>query len=166
MSGVLHLEVTESADTLEQLLKHQRDAIKRSKVQVLWWLKTGQATQVNELAERSGYHRVTISRWLSCYRQQGLERLLVDRPRKGGRPPVIDGEVRRSLEQELQDPHGFSSYLEVQKWLAAVWGIQVPYKTVHHTVRYQLKAKLKRPRPVASQQQPEAVETFKKTLVC
>ncbi len=35
MSGVLHLEVTESADILEQLLKHQRNAIKRSKVQVL-----------------------------------------------------------------------------------------------------------------------------------
>ena len=64
MSGVLHLEVTESADTLEQLLKHQRDAIKRSKVQVLWWLKTGQATQVNELAERSGYTNCLNT----CYR--------------------------------------------------------------------------------------------------
>ncbi|MBW4654593.1 MAG: helix-turn-helix domain-containing protein [Kaiparowitsia implicata GSE-PSE-MK54-09C] len=37
-------------------------------MQVLWWLKTGQATSVEQLAEISGYHRTTVSRWLSQYR--------------------------------------------------------------------------------------------------
>ncbi|MBW4651591.1 MAG: hypothetical protein KME20_00780 [Kaiparowitsia implicata GSE-PSE-MK54-09C] len=41
---------------------------------------------------------------------------------------------------------------------------QVPYKTVHKTVRYGLKAQLKVPRPVSEKQTPGAVESFQQTL--
>jgi hypothetical protein len=65
MAGVLKIEITESAERLKEMLVLQRDATGRSKFQVLWWLKTGQANQVNQLAHLSGYHRTTISKWLS-----------------------------------------------------------------------------------------------------
>ncbi|MGF1461037.1 MAG: helix-turn-helix domain-containing protein [Leptolyngbyaceae cyanobacterium] len=159
MSGVLHLEVQESAATLKALMDEQSDVRVRSKVQILWWLKTGQASQVSQLARLSGYHRGSISRWLSQYRQGGVAALRQRGPRSG-RPRAIAGEVRQALAQELQDPEGFQSYVEVQRWLAAVHGVQVPYKTVHKTVRYGLKAKLKVPRPQAAKQSEGAVEAF------
>ncbi|PSO63347.1 MAG: hypothetical protein BRC38_02330 [Cyanobacteria bacterium QH_6_48_35] len=76
-------------------------------MQVLWWLKTRQATQVNQLADLNGYHRTTISTWLSQYRQGGLDALLEVRP-KPGRPAAITGKIRQHLQQELQDPEGKS----------------------------------------------------------
>ena len=77
--------------------------------------------------------------------QGGLEHLLAQ-PYRPGRPPAIDGEILAALKRELEDPEGFQSYGEIQHWLAVVHGQQIPYKTVHQTVRYRLiKAKLKVP---------------------
>ena len=57
---MLKIEVAESVDQLKEMLEKQRYDTQRSKVQVLWWLKTGQAQQVNQLTHLSGYHRTTI----------------------------------------------------------------------------------------------------------
>jgi transposase len=43
---------------------------------MLYWLKSGQAKTVEELATLSGHHRTTISRWLSNYRNGGVTELL------------------------------------------------------------------------------------------
>ena len=163
MAGVLKLDIVEPAETLKALLDDQQSAQQRSKVQVLWWLKTAQAKQVKHLSQLSGYHRTTISGWLSQYRQGGLSQLLAVR-RSSGRPRAIAGEMRVALSRALAEPEGFESYQEVQYWLAAVHGLKLPYKTVHKTVRYGLKAKLKRSRPVSEKQQPGAVEAFEETL--
>jgi hypothetical protein len=37
--------------------------------------------------------------------------------------------------------------MDIQQWLREEFGLEVPYQTLHGIVRYQLKAKLKRPRP-------------------
>lgn len=163
MSGVLKLEISETADELQALMNQQQRASQRSKVQVLWWLKSGQASGVGQLAQMSGHHRTTVSRWLSQYRQGGLATLVKVAPRSG-RPRAISGEVLSQLQSELQEPEGFKSYKEVQQWLAAVQGQRVPYKTVHKTVRYRLKAKLKAPRPASEKQTPGACESFEQTL--
>ena len=108
-----------------------------------------------------GRSRITVQRWLSKYRQQGMSGLL-EAKKSPGRPKVISEEVRLQLRQELADPLGFSSYGEVQLWLKAIMGIEASYKVVHDTVRYQLKSKLKMPRPQSVKQTPAAIEAFKK----
>lgn len=162
MSGILKLEIQESAAELKTLMERQQKASQRSKVQVLWWLKTGQSETVNQLASMGGQHRSTVSRWLSLYRQGGLEALMQIAARSG-RPRRMSTEVLADLERELADPEGFSSYKEVQQWLAAVHGEQVAYRTVHQWVRYRLKGKLKVARPVSSQQKAGAVKAFQQT---
>lgn len=79
-----------------------------------------------------------------------------------GRAPIIKAEVREQLDTELQQPEGFKSYEEIRTWLKAVEGIEASYKVVHDTVRYQMKAKLKVPRPVGIKHEEEAEEEFKK----
>lgn len=162
MSGILKIEIEESAATLKTLLDQQSQAINRSKVQVLWWIKTGAVTRVNDLAQMSGYHRTSVSRWLSSYRQGGLSSLLAVHP-KTGRRPKLSVEIREQIAEKLADPIGFGSYKEVHAWVQERFGVAVAYKTVHKTVRYGLKAKLKRPRPTSEKQAPGAVEAFKKT---
>ncbi|PSO63484.1 MAG: hypothetical protein BRC36_08105 [Cyanobacteria bacterium QH_2_48_84] len=67
-----------------------------------WASPTSQSTY-----SLSGYHRTTVSKWLSKYRQAGLDALLVVHP-KPGRPTAITGKIRQQLVQELQDPEGKS----------------------------------------------------------
>jgi hypothetical protein len=55
--------------------------------------------------------------------------------------------VFEPLKARLATASGFASYLEIPQWLREAWGLEVPYKTLHGMVHYQLKAKLKRPRP-------------------
>ena len=174
MSGVLKLEIAESAEELKQLLHRHPHPQVSAKLQVLWWLKSAQASSVNQLAQLSGRHRTTISSWLSGYRKAGLDALLEvhTSPGRPGHPMrytilphwVPSAEVSEQLQRELEDPQGFNSYKEVHQWLQAVHGVDVAYKTVHKLVRYRLKAKLKRPRPVSAQQAPSAVEAFQKLL--
>lgn len=68
MSGVLKIDIQESAEELKTLVAQQSNVVERSKLQILWWLKLKLATQVNELAQLSGYHRITIAGWLLRYR--------------------------------------------------------------------------------------------------
>lgn len=76
MSGVLKINITESKEKLKKLLIEQKIGKKRERVQILYLLKTRQAETVGHLSSLTGRHRVTISRWLSQYRQGGLDNLL------------------------------------------------------------------------------------------
>lgn len=69
----------------------------------------------------------------------------------------------RRLKQRLQQLEGFTSYRQIQQWLEQEFGKTIQYKTVHKTVRYRLKAKLKVPRPRSLEQDEQSVSLFKKT---
>lgn len=75
------LLIAESIEELKARMDQQTKAVQRSKLQVLWWLKTGKATTVKQVVQWSGYHRSTVSRWLKQYRDGGLDALLHEKPR-------------------------------------------------------------------------------------
>lgn len=161
MSGVLKIEIKESLVTIKELLSQQRISKSKERMQILYWLKSGQAKTVEELASLSGHHRTTISRWLSNYRRGGVNELL-NIKKSTGRQRIIPLEIEDKLVEELKDPEGFASYEEVQTWLKAIWDIEMSYTSVHKLVRYRLKAKLKVPRPCHVKQKEGAVTAFKK----
>lgn len=163
MTGVTKIDIVESAETLHKLLDQQKTAFGQERVQALYLLKTKQVETVQHLAGIMGRNRVTVQRWLRTYRSGGLDKLLAFHQSQG-RPKLIPDWAVASLKEELKDPEGFESYLEVQTWLKAVLGIEVNYHVVHHLVRYKLKAKLKKARPRSWEQDPEAVTDFKKNL--
>lgn len=80
--------------------------------------------------------------------------------------PLIRGGNLERLKQRLQEPTGFHSYGDIQQWLARELGLNLAYKTVYQLVRYQLKAKLKVPRPQSLEQHPESQSNLKKTANC
>ncbi|MDV2994418.1 MAG: IS630 family transposase ISMae27 [Chroococcidiopsis sp. SAG 2025] len=163
MSGRVKLKINESAETLLTLLKQQKSASGKERVQALYLLKTKQVETVQHLAVVLGRNRVTVQRWLSQYRRGGLNQLL-EVGKSTGRTPLIPAEAVERLKQELSEPEGFSSYQEVKLWLAAELGIRVKYDVVHNLVHDKLKADLKVARSKSSEQEPKAVENFKKEL--
>ena len=76
MSRPFHLEISESEAELKKQLQHVREAIAKEKLQMLWWLKSGQVTQQQEIGKRLGGDTSTITRWLQKYRLGGLKQLL------------------------------------------------------------------------------------------
>jgi transposase len=163
MPRSLQLEIAESVEYLEKSYKQARNASHKERLQMLWWLRSGQVKQHQELSQRLGRDGSTISRWLQKYRNGGLSALLEVKTAPG-RTPAIGGEVLKKLQARLDKPEGFRSYGEIVQWLEQECGVSLDYKTVHQTVRYRLGAKLKVPRPQSTQQDEQAVETFKKTF--
>jgi transposase len=161
MSGVSKVEVTESVETLKSLMKQQKTALNHAKVQSLYLLKINVAETVRYLAVIMGRSESTIYHWLQLYKTGGMSKLL-EEPPQTGRPTKLEIETIASLQQELSDPEGFSSYKEIQLWLLICQNIEISYPTVHRIVRYELKGKLKVPRPIHEKQQPGIITAFKK----
>ena len=147
MSRGLKIEISETVDELRKLLNSAENQKVKERIQTLYWLKSEQAKSENAIANLTGKHRTTISRWLRSYRAGGIKALLA-KGKSTGRSRKLDSEIEESLKQELQDEQGFSSYKEIQTWLRVAHDIEMSYTGVHQLVRYKLKAKLKVPRPV------------------
>jgi len=64
MARILKITIEESVEFLEKQLKNTRTASQKERIQVLWWLKTGQVQEHQELAHRLGRDKSTITRWL------------------------------------------------------------------------------------------------------
>ena len=162
MGNKLKVEITETVEELKQQLKHQKKGQKKERLQMLYWLKSGQVKSRQELAQRLARNESTIYRWLKNYQQGGLTKLLeVKLP--SGIEPKIKGQVLEQLQEKLSQPQGFKSYRDIHSWLTELFNLEIGYSTVHRIVRYQLKAKLKVPRPRSRKTTEQQQATYKKT---
>lgn len=140
--------ITEALDILEERLRRERDPKLKPRLHLLVLLKSGQVPSRQQAAAQLAVHRNTITAWLRRYRHGGLDALLTyPEPGAPAGQKTLPPPVFEQLKTRLATPTGFASYLEVQCWLREEFALEVPYKTLHGIVRYQLKAKLKRPGP-------------------
>ncbi len=128
---------------------------------MLWWLKSGQVKEQQEIGKRLGRDTSTVTRWLQKYRLGGLSRLLEIKKAPGATRKMSD-EAIAALKQELETGKGFSSYGAIVEWLKKEQGLDLEYGTVYGWVRYRLGAKLKVPRPRSYKQNEETISKFKK----
>jgi transposase len=163
MAGVYKLDITESEQDLKHLLRTQKTAFAKERIQLLYLLKSSQAQTVERAASLLGRHRVTVQKWLRLYRNGGLAGLL-ERKVAPGRKHSIPDWAQNALSKRLEEPEGFNSYGEICQWLETQLGISAPYKTVHQLVHYHLGASPKVARPQSVDNTDERVETYKKTL--
>jgi transposase len=164
MCRVFDLEVLESPQELEEMLKAERDVRKRERLQFLYWYKTGQAITRKALGKLLHRSQFALGRWADTYRKKGLKGLLKLNYRGGNLAPSIPIEIQAQLKEKLAQPEGFPGYKAIQVWLKETHDLDVPYSTIHGTVKYRLKASLKVPRPYAVDYDPAAVEDFKKAV--
>jgi transposase len=140
--------ITEDLETLEDRLHRERDPKRKPRLHLLVLLKSAQVTSRSQAAAHLALHRNTVAAWLRRYRDGGLEAFLTYK--EAGAPAgqkTLPPAVYAQLQARLATASGFASYIELQQWLREEFALEVPYTTLHGIVRYQLKAKLKRPRP-------------------
>ena len=153
--------ITEDLETLQARLRSERDPQLKPRVHLLVLLKAGHVTTRRHAAAHLAVHRNTVTTWLQAYRLGGLGGLLTAKaPGAPAGQKSLPAAVFAQLQARLATPTGFTSYREVQRWLRDEFGLTLPYKTVHGIVRYQLKAKLKRPRPSHAKKTPRRWRTL------
>lgn len=79
MSGVVKIDIVEPEETLKALLLKAEKVEEKEKLQAIYWLKTKTVDSVSAIAVFLGRHRTTVQRWLTNYRQGGLEELLTEK---------------------------------------------------------------------------------------
>ncbi len=164
MSRPFKIAIAESEEELKKRLQTASLGTQKEKLQMLWWLKSGQVKQQQEIGERLARDTSTVTRWLHKYRTGGLSGLLEIKKAAGAKRKINDAALT-ALKQELETGKGFNSYGEIVEWLKRQHGQDIEYATVYAWVRYRWGAKLKVPRPQSYQQDEELVSEFKKNSV-
>jgi transposase len=164
MSRRFNIAITESEEELKKRLQTARLGNQKEKLQMLWWLKTGQVKEQQQIGERLGRDTSTVTRWLHKYRNGGISSLLEIKKAPGASRKISNNAIA-ALKHELETGEGFSSYGAIVEWLEKEHGLCIEYGTVYGLVRYQLGAKLKVPRPQSYKQDELMVSEFKKNLV-
>lgn len=161
MSRPFKVEIAESEEELKKLLQTARLGNQKEKLQMLWWLKSGQVREQQEIGKRLAKDTSTVTRWLQKYRLGGLYELLEMKKAPGAKRKIDDAALA-ALEEELKTGKGFSSYGAIVEWLKLQHGLDIEYATVYAWVRYRLGAKLKVPRPQSHKQDEKLISEFKK----
>lgn len=164
MSRPFRIEISESQEELEKALKHATTASSKERLQMLYWVKSGQVSSRRSLAEGLGRDQATITRWVRKYKDEGKKGLLKVK-HAPGKVAIISGSDLERLKQRLQEPSGLTSYGQIQQWIHNELGLSLAYKTVYEIVRQRLGAKLKVPRPQSTKQHPQSLCHFKKNCL-
>ena len=146
--------LVESPEHLQKQLRREPDGKRRQRLQALYLVASGQVRSRLALAQLLAVHRHTIHAWLALYEDGGLSALLTIKKSPGKRPAVTPA-VLSKLHARLSQPQGFSSYGEIQQYLAHDHHLALAYSTVHALVRYKLQAKPKAPRRSHPKKSPQ-----------
>lgn len=139
--------ITESAEALQELLTREHSAKRRTRLHLLFLIRSGEVKTREQAAKHLLVHRNSIQNWLNAYKAGGLDQMLhvgVTGP-KPEQKSLPDAAYQALQEQIRGD--GFSGYTDAKAWLQREFGVDLPYSTVHKIIRYRLGAKLKRARP-------------------
>jgi transposase len=163
MANRVKVEIKETVDELEKLIKQASDIKVRERLQALYLLKSGQVTTLKALSKILLKDTATLYRWLKQYKERGLSKFLnIYEPK--GKASSIPPHIIEKLRERLQNSQGFDSYQEIQDWLKTEYQIEVGYFVVYRVVRRLLQAKPKAPRSKSAKQDEKAVERFQRDL--
>ena len=142
MSRPFKIEITESEEELKKRLQTANLGNQKEKLIMLWWIKTEQVKEQQEIGKRLARDTSTVTRWLQKYRTDGLSGLLEIKKAPGAKRKIDDAAIAALLE-ELKTAKGFSSYGAIVDWLKQEHGLDIEYATVYAWVRYRCLCKTK-----------------------
>ncbi len=150
----------ESAQELYDRYCAERDVARRTRLQVLWLVRSGRAA--TQAAQEAGVGLRTVTRWLDWYRDEGLDPVLQRVPGHGarGRPGRLTPEQQGHLLDQTR-AGAFRTYDEARQWVADTFGTQYSYQGMY-SVLARLEVHPKVPRPLAANADLAAQEAWKK----
>ena len=100
MGRKLLVEIKESLEELEKAVKYAARSSSKERLQMLYWLKTGQVTSRRALAQLLGRDQATITRWLKKYKDGGYKGLL-EVKQAPGKEAIVNRENARTFKHKI-----------------------------------------------------------------
>lgn len=162
MQKIKQFIVKESLGQLRQLQKQHPSKFKP--LQLLVLVKQQGSISKYLLAAQLGSSPSSVGKWRTDYILNGIESLLKEN-RRGTKKAAITPKAHQALSNRLNNPkQGFRSFIEVQQWLAAEFGIVMEYHAVNKYVKRKFGARLKVSRKSHVLKSPADEAVFKKPV--
>jgi hypothetical protein len=139
-------DVSESAEQLIDMPKKEKNGRFRDRLRLLRFLKTGEAETMTRAADLCNVSRPAADERFRRCETGGITELLRLRT-VPGRSRAVPAEVAECLKERLSGPEGFGSYGEPRTRIRENHHPEMPYETVHKTVRCYPGAGPETPRP-------------------
>jgi transposase-like protein len=123
------------------MMGKERDSRKWTRLQMLYLLRTGQATDRSQVARLLGVYRETVGEWLANYEQGGLTKLL-EIGQASGAVSSLPAEVIAAMRAKLADPTGVRSFQALRRWVEQTYGLKTTYGIVYYTATQILDGRL------------------------
>jgi transposase len=108
--------IVESADSLLQRMKQEKDVKKRQRLQALSIAASGYASSRQDIASLRGVPRHTVAAWLKAYAEGGIDTMV---RYQISRPPLrqrITPSALAALHERLRRPRGFAGSTQSRTW--------------------------------------------------
>lgn len=135
------LAVWEDVSELRKLMQQEPDSHLRTRLHMLYLLRTGVARTRAQAAQLLGVGRNTVGKWLRQYERGGLTNLLQIKQAPGkisSLPPAVVAGMRA----KLSDPRGCASFHELHHWVEKTYQVQTSYGVIWYTATHVLGARL------------------------
>jgi transposase len=153
--------IEESVEELQTLEKRHRYTHLFHRVRMLVLLKSGEYSTVGEAVRALGYSRRQGQRWLSAYKEGGMEELLTSRVDERGRAELITDEAFSELEEAMR-AGGIATIAQAHEFLHQR-GVHYSHPESVGGLLRRRKVKLKTGRPRHEKADQEDREEFKKS---
>jgi transposase len=150
----------ETAEELYQRYRQEQNRHRRDRLQVLWLVCGGKT--LTEVSQVVGVPYSTVKRWITWYRQGGLDQVLRRTPGYAatGVGSYLSDEQQTRLRRQA-DRGTFRTANEVQRWIKQKWSISYSRKGIY-SLFGRMKITWKVPRPQAAQADVKAQAAWKK----
>jgi transposase len=138
--------VWEEPSQLRKLMQQQADSRLRSRLHLLYLLRTGVVTNRAQAAQLLGIGRNTVGQWLHQYERGGLQAVLAV-GRAPGKVSSLPAAVIAGMRAKLAAPSGCASFHELWRWVEQTYHLQTTYSVVWYTATHLLGARLAVARP-------------------
>ena len=157
--------IKEEDQKLIEMMKYERNSSKRSKIHLLYLIKTENKIKITEISKIIQRPRTTIYKWFEVYENEGIEGYIKEVDYKRNKSK-LNGEDLEKLKGIVNESgNGFSSFKEAHKYVTDVLKVKLTYITVYKILVEKLKVKLKVVRPINENKDPEKEEIFKKNYL-
>jgi len=153
--------IKEGPQQLEDLEKRHRYTHLFHRVRMLRLLKSGECTNLGEVAETLGYSRRQCQRWFLTYKQEGLEKLLVSRVSERGPTELLTEEAFEELEEAMKRGE-IATIAQAHRFLQQR-GVPYAHPESVGALLRRRKVKLKTGRPRHEKADKDEQEAFKKS---
>ncbi len=155
------IEVIEDLQELKKYRSQQSTRTNLRRIEALIAIKTNEVSTRQELADYMHAGKRTVERWLTIYKNEGIEGLVEIKPRRTG-SKYITMEIHNALEKRVTSPtNSFKGYWDAHAWVQQKFDSSISYQRLRGYMIKHFSTKLKRPRKSHIKKDEGSVALFK-----